>query len=78
MKILKLLILMLRELQKSNCAWFYIVCYTSNNLIKGYIMRFNSYSFNGNGKTTCKCCEKKLSSKNIYDGVCSSHCSSKI
>lgn len=41
-------------------------------------MRLNSYSFNGNGKTTCKCCEKKLSSKTIYDGVCSSDCSSKL
>lgn len=41
-------------------------------------MRFNSYSFNGDGKTTCKCCEKKLSSKIIYDGVCSSDCSSKL
>lgn len=42
-------------------------------------MNLSSLTFNGNGETTCKCCEKKISSKsNMYDGVCSFECSSKL
>mgnify|MGYP003428306350 FL=1 len=37
------------------------------------------YTFNGDGIKTCKCCEKKMSSKgSIYEGVCSSSCSIKL
>ena len=36
-----------------------------------------SFSYSGDGVKTCKCCEKKLSSKGgLYEGVCSSTCSS--
>ena len=36
-----------------------------------------TYTFNGDGVKTCKCCEKKMSSKGgLYEGVCSSTCSS--
>lgn len=35
-----------------------------------------TFSFNGDGIKTCKCCEKKMSSKGLYEGVCSSSCSS--
>ena len=35
------------------------------------------FTFNGDGVKTCKCCEKKMSSKGgLYEGVCSSTCSS--
>jgi hypothetical protein len=34
------------------------------------------FTFNGDGVKTCKCCEKKMSSRNVYEGVCSSICSS--
>ena len=37
-----------------------------------------TFTFNGDGINTCKCCEKKMSSKGgLYEGVCSSTCSSK-
>ncbi|AXX89288.1 hypothetical protein CKA55_07220 [Arcobacter suis] len=37
-----------------------------------------TFTFNGDGVKTCKCCEKKMSSKGgLYEGVCSSTCSSK-
>ena len=36
-----------------------------------------TFTFNGDGVKTCKCCEKKISSKGgMYEGVCSSTCSS--
>ena len=36
-----------------------------------------TFTFNGDGIKTCKCCEKKMSSKGgLYEGVCSSTCSS--
>ena len=36
-----------------------------------------TFTFNGDGVKTCKCCEKKMSSKGgMYEGVCSSTCSS--
>ena len=36
-----------------------------------------TFTFNGDGVKTCKCCEKKMSSKGgLYEGVCSSTCSS--
>ena len=36
-----------------------------------------TFTFNGDGVKTCKCCERKLSSKGgLYEGVCSSTCSS--
>ncbi len=36
-----------------------------------------AFTFNGDGVKTCKCCEKKMSSKGgMYEGVCSSTCSS--
>ena len=35
-----------------------------------------AFTFNGDGVKTCKCCEKKMSSKGLYEGVCSSTCSS--
>ena len=35
-----------------------------------------TFSFNGDGIKTCKCCGKKMSSKGLYEGVCSSYCSS--
>ena len=37
----------------------------------------STFTFNGDGIKTCKCCEKKMSSKGgMYEGVCSSVCSS--
>ena len=42
-------------------------------------MFLSAITFNGNGITNCKCCEKKISAKNnIYDGACSFECSSKL
>ncbi|MCT7523165.1 hypothetical protein N5T57_09535 [Aliarcobacter cryaerophilus] len=34
----------------------------------------STFTFNGDGIKTCKCCEKKMSSKGgMYEGVCSSY-----
>ena len=39
----------------------------------------SKFTFNGDGINTCKCCEKKMSSKGgVYEGVCSSSCSIKL
>ena len=35
-----------------------------------------TFSFNSDGVKTCKCCGKRMSSKGLYEGVCSSSWSS--
>lgn len=36
------------------------------------------FTFNGDGIKTCKCCERKMTTKaGIYEGVCSAQCSTK-
>lgn len=36
------------------------------------------FTFRGNGKTTCKCCEEKINSKTLYFEACSPICAKEL